>query len=571
MRSPSKNDWIKYDRWKLGELLGSGTSGAVYKCMNDKGQLFALKKQSIGNDKESYDKLINEIEIMSMLSHPNIVGYKGVKMNCEENDAFIFLELVSGGSIASLLSTVGPFQVSVIKGYLQQILCGLDFLHKKDIIHRDIKGANILVDTKGRLKLADFGASKLKLGSTLEMSNLTGTPYFMAPEVLGQNKYGRKGDIWAVGCTIIEMLTASPPWKDRNLTGIVQLHALLQSWDGPPPYGAAEVSPALQECLELCFKKNPEERPTASDLLGCDFLSKSRERRTSSHITSIAGIELHKTNVTDIIDDGGVKDIDLVSDVSAVVNSSDQMTLYNRRSNHTNNSKKSSSEKVTRIEKVTTDFINCHESSEISSQQQLPRIQSLSSMNYQHESNSKKKENIRNDSLSSYEENNKNKIPVINTSNNSPEVEKSRRQYYLELGVRDINNEEVDNKQIIIPYRQSRSAEERIRKVILKVSSPVRRKSIGIALPSLDTNPLSSPSVMTQEKPNSLPNIFETPIIDSKQGRGGRIGSRIRRDRAFSCPNSPMESSHGQREMYGIRKTLLDRQVQDLLSQEDLD
>ena len=94
----------------------------------------------------------------------------------------------------------------------------------------------------------------------------------MAPETLSQSKYGRKGDIWAVGCTIIQMLTGEPPWKEKNLNGLVQLHMLLASWNGPPDYDR-EVPIELKECLEMCFAKEADKRPTAVDLLDCPFLS----------------------------------------------------------------------------------------------------------------------------------------------------------------------------------------------------------------------------------------------------------------------------------------------------------
>ena len=93
----------------------------------------------------------------------------------------------------------------------------------------------------------------------------------MAPETLSQSKYGRKGDIWAVGCTVIQMLTGEPPWKEKNLNGLVQLHLLLASWVGPPDYDR-EVPVELKECLEMCFAKEAEKRPTASELLQCSFL-----------------------------------------------------------------------------------------------------------------------------------------------------------------------------------------------------------------------------------------------------------------------------------------------------------
>ncbi len=213
---------------------------------------------------------------------------------------YIFQELVPGGSIAQLLKKFGPFEPSIVKQYTRQILFGLEFLHSEGIIHRDIKGGNVLVDINtGVAKLADFGASTtLQLGETQETlsikgtSSLThllthsyslthllthslllthsptyslthllthslGTPFFMAPEVLAHTRYGRKGDIWAVGCTMIQMLTGEPPWKDRNIKTLIQLHVLLSTWtESTPPISCKnELSSECRECLEMCFKK----------------------------------------------------------------------------------------------------------------------------------------------------------------------------------------------------------------------------------------------------------------------------------------------------------------------------
>ena len=107
-----------------------------------------------------------------------------------------------------------------MRKYVAQLLVGLKYLHEQRVIHRDIKAANILVDDRGTIKLADFGSSK-RLDSMGMINNgnlsLRGTPYFMAPEVIMQIGHGRKADIWSVGCTILQMVTGQPPWK--NLRG----------------------------------------------------------------------------------------------------------------------------------------------------------------------------------------------------------------------------------------------------------------------------------------------------------------------------------------------------------------
>ncbi|KAI3775189.1 hypothetical protein L1987_49758 [Smallanthus sonchifolius] len=190
-------------RWRKGELIGCGAFGRVYMGMNlDSGELLAVKQAHIR-------ELEEEVKLLKNLSHPNIVRYLGTGR--EESSLNIFLEFVPGGSISSLLGKFGSFPESVIRMYTKQILLGLEYLHKNGIMHRDIKGANILVDNKGQIKLADFGASKkvVELATMTGAKSMKGTPYWMAPEVILQTGHS------FVGCTVIEMETGKPPWSQQ--------------------------------------------------------------------------------------------------------------------------------------------------------------------------------------------------------------------------------------------------------------------------------------------------------------------------------------------------------------------
>lgn len=157
--------------WTRGELIGQGAFGSVYLGMdNETGQLMAVKQVSIGRQNgagggtaaakfaEHLKSLEAEVLLLRDLHHPNIVCYLGTERSSEALN--IFLEYVPGGSIASLVAKFGSFSESVVRLYTKQILLGLEYLHVNGIIHRDIKGANILVDNTGLVKLADFGASK---------------------------------------------------------------------------------------------------------------------------------------------------------------------------------------------------------------------------------------------------------------------------------------------------------------------------------------------------------------------------------------------------------------------------
>lgn len=266
-------------------------------------------------DKSSEVKnLIQEIRLMSVLSHKNIVQYLGSWVDEEQGCLYIFQEWVPGGSVAHLLKQFGPFSVTTVRFYTRQILAGLQYLHNNSIVHRDIKGGNILVDDSGTVKLADFGASTTlnDFNKTQETTTIKGTPYFMAPEVLSSSKYGRKGDIWAVGCTMIQMFTGEPPWKDKNLKSLIQLHILLSGWnEGPPPHNCRLPSDA-EECLELCFKKNPDERPTAVELLQCRYLRDNDDLDDSYNMDQ----SFYKKH-----DGGGLSDSGLINRLETAIDS----------------------------------------------------------------------------------------------------------------------------------------------------------------------------------------------------------------------------------------------------------
>jgi hypothetical protein len=257
--------------WQKGELLGVGAFGRVYMGLDtDTGQMLAVKQVTLGGQAtsrqfiEQMRSLETEISLLRPLNHPNIVRCYGCERDKDELN--IFLELVPGGSITSLLQKFGPFAESMVAVYTKQILTGLEYLHANRIIHRDIKGANILVDSDGVVKLADFGASKQLqnvMSATGDLHSLKGTPYWMAPEVIKQTGHGRQADIWSVGCTVIEMLTGKPPWVQFN-TQVSALFHIASSKD--PPKMPDDVSTAgstfLLQTFARCVTLVPAPTPT---------------------------------------------------------------------------------------------------------------------------------------------------------------------------------------------------------------------------------------------------------------------------------------------------------------------
>ena len=185
---------VRAGEWKLatGKPLAAGNFGTVYLGMNTTGQLLAVKEiiPQIGN-LDQVTSLMEEVELMKALEHPNIVAYLGAEVRPDPQGRgfrlYILQEWSAGGSLAELLRKFGKFDdEKVVERFVSQILSGIGYLHDEGIMHRDIKGDNILVDADGTVKIADFGASKrLSANGELVMTTraFAGTPYFMAPEV----------------------------------------------------------------------------------------------------------------------------------------------------------------------------------------------------------------------------------------------------------------------------------------------------------------------------------------------------------------------------------------------------
>jgi len=279
--------------WKKGELLGSGAFGKVYLGLNlDTGELLAVKAVPIAldEDDEQTTSLVREISLMKVLFHENIVRYIGTQR--DESMLHIFLEYVPGGSISAVLQKFGQLSEDATRAYSKQILHGLAYLHAHQIMHRDIKGANILVSNTGTIKLADFGASKkiTEMLTQYDCKSLKGTPYWMAPEVIMQAGHGRSADIWSVGATIVEMLTGKPPYSEFPTQVSVLFH--IASTQEPPTL-PAHISEECLSLLMLCFQRNPKDRPTAKALLQHPWLT-SRVDSSPSITPSSTAIESPK-------------------------------------------------------------------------------------------------------------------------------------------------------------------------------------------------------------------------------------------------------------------------------------
>lgn len=287
-------------KWKKGELIGHGAIGKVYMGLNfETGEMMAVKQVDLGQQlgpqaAEELKAMDQEIHIFSMISHPNLVRYYGMEKT--PNQVLIFLEYVSGGSIASMLRKFGAFSEHMISNFTAQIVDGLAYLHSQAICHRDIKAANILYSNEGVVKLADFGTAKKiadVMNNSTGLKSLVGTPYMMAPEVIRQTGHGMPADIWSLACVLWEMATTKPPFTQFT-DRIVAMYNIAHAKAPPDPPDA--LSEDAKSFVRACMTIQANERATTTQLLEHPFIKtvprKTPEGFSPAALPKLASAEL---------------------------------------------------------------------------------------------------------------------------------------------------------------------------------------------------------------------------------------------------------------------------------------
>ncbi|XP_061916574.1 mitogen-activated protein kinase kinase kinase kinase 5-like isoform X3 [Entelurus aequoreus] len=253
--------------------VGWGTYGDVYKARNKQtGDLAAIKVIKM-EPEDDFSTIEQEIVIVKSCKHPNIVAYHGSYIRV--NTLWICMELCGGGSLQDVYSVTGPLSEPQIAYICREMLQGLDYLHAQKKIHRDIKGANILLNDQGEVKLADFGIAAQITATLARRMSFIGTPYWMAPEVAAveiKGGYNELCDIWSVGITAIELAELQPPMFD--LHPLRALFLMSKSGYQPPKLkDKSKWSPTFYNFVKAILVKNPKKRPSASKILSHIFLA----------------------------------------------------------------------------------------------------------------------------------------------------------------------------------------------------------------------------------------------------------------------------------------------------------
>nr|XP_033790477.1 serine/threonine-protein kinase 3 isoform X2 [Geotrypetes seraphini] len=243
------------------EKLGEGSYGSVFKAIHkESGQVVAIKQVPVESDLQ---EIIKEISIMQQCDSHYVVKYYGSYF--KNTDLWIVMEYCGAGSVSDIIrlrnKTLTEDEIATI---LKSTLKGLEYLHFMRKIHRDIKAGNILLNTEGHAKLADFGVAGQLTDTMAKRNTVIGTPFWMAPEVIQEIGYNCVADIWSLGITSIEMAEGKPPYAD-----IHPMRAIFMIPTNPPPtFRKPELwSDEFTDFVKKCLVKNPEQRATATQLL----------------------------------------------------------------------------------------------------------------------------------------------------------------------------------------------------------------------------------------------------------------------------------------------------------------
>ncbi|KAL9601184.1 MAG: hypothetical protein Q9219_002684 [cf. Caloplaca sp. 3 TL-2023] len=280
----SKEDpQISYAKQKK---IGQGASGSVYvarinaeatspvarriyKTHGSK-SLVAIKQMDLRNQPRK-ELIVNEIIVMKESSHPNIVNFLDSFLQEGNNELWVVMEYMEGGALTDVIDNNKQITEAQISTICHETCKGLAHLHSQNIIHRDIKSDNVLLDARGNVKITDFGFCAKLTEAKSKRATMVGTPYWMAPEVVKQREYGPKVDMWSLGIMAIEMIESEPPYLNEE-----PLKALfLITTNGTPTLKNPDrLSRELKVFLSQCLTVTVENRATADEILRCDFLRK---------------------------------------------------------------------------------------------------------------------------------------------------------------------------------------------------------------------------------------------------------------------------------------------------------
>eukprot|EP01065_Artemidia_motanka_P026927 TRINITY_DN32167_c0_g1_i1.p1 TRINITY_DN32167_c0_g1~~TRINITY_DN32167_c0_g1_i1.p1 ORF type:complete len:595 (+),score=178.54 TRINITY_DN32167_c0_g1_i1:63-1787(+) len=274
------------------DVLGRGGFGKVFLGLTEDGDLVAVKEILVSSaGLHEIQEARREYDVLQRLTHPNIVQVYEFIFDTKTEAARIVMEFVPGGSVARVISSLGRLPERAAANYTTEILAGLDYLHTvppSGVLHRDIKPHNILLRTSGsdgaQVKLADFGlCAAIRDRSSRSQDHLVGTVPYMSPASIKESLYTQQSDVWAVGCTVLEMASGKLPWSECGFKDHVpfMFHIGSKGADGETPRVHGDASPLLRAFLKRCFSAE-RTGTTCADLRSDPFLMREGDRDAES-------------------------------------------------------------------------------------------------------------------------------------------------------------------------------------------------------------------------------------------------------------------------------------------------
>eukprot|EP00754_Rhynchopus_humris_P012576 Rhum_TRINITY_DN14297_c19_g1::Rhum_TRINITY_DN14297_c19_g1_i1::g.78782::m.78782 len=263
---------------KREEMIGRGGYGTVFRATHlCTGEKLAIKEMQMDKCSSSclVGSFVGELQLLQRLDHPRIVKLKGHVLNREKEIASLYLEYMAGGSLFGTIQQHRRVFEMMIRRTMRDALDGLMYLHSVGVIHRDIKPHNLLLDSDGRVKVADFGCCKdIQEKFSATTRDIIGTPHYMAPEAIN-GRISKASDIWSVGATICHLASGVAPWLHEGPMNNVRLIFFIGSGVGKEdhhPQIPKHLSPEAQRTVKSMFRHTPEDRPTCEELLATPFL-----------------------------------------------------------------------------------------------------------------------------------------------------------------------------------------------------------------------------------------------------------------------------------------------------------
>lgn len=251
----------------LLERLGQGGMGAVYRARDERDDaVVALKVlKGAGDDPSLLDRFVREGRVLATLDHPGIVGFHG-ELSVVEGQAFYAMELVEGQDLRKVLRERGALPPQEAVQIVTEVLSALAYAHARDVVHRDVKPPNVLLDTAGRVRLVDFGLARVLESSGLtQTGTVLGTPEYMAPEQAEGLPSEPRTDVYATGILLYELLSGSPPFRAERPLAVLRAHC-----EAPvPPLQSTHGLPSgLEGVVRRALAKAPADRWPSAEAMG---------------------------------------------------------------------------------------------------------------------------------------------------------------------------------------------------------------------------------------------------------------------------------------------------------------